>query len=146
MQYLGTKHDERSVAGMGDLPTVRLNGTAKNDATLYAPTTKGAIGSTTTIGVCTHTIEEQALHAGAEEPQWVTYKQTTIITLPSDNTSNEVQFDNTLETADVCVSCFFQEGGYWKQVVIDVAVTSSTVLVTFDEARTSQTFKIVIIR
>lgn len=149
MEYLGTQSSTDSIATLENVnakTSVTLNGTAVSNASIFAPTAQGATASTATSGIYTTRKEAQRLQSGTPTPSWVTTKQTTEFTTASDNTSRYATFSNALGTTDVCVSVYFYEGGTWKLILVDVSVTASTIQLTFDMARKSQTFKVVIIR
>ena len=153
MQHLGTTSQSKSIVTKDMLPssspsssvTVTLNGTATDTPSFYAPTPKGTAAATPTSGIYTTRTEAQRLQATSAAPEWVTVKQVTEVTLPSDNTSRYAAFTNKLATTDCSVDVFFYES-YWKRVLVDVNISDSTVQLIFDKARQSQKFKVVLIR
>lgn len=153
MQHLGTTSQSKSIVTKDMLPsssssssvTITLNGTATTSPNFYAPTSKGKIATSTISGIYTTRTEAQRLQATSAAPEWVTVKQVTEFTLPSDNTSRYATFTNKLATTDCSVDVFFYES-YWKRVLVDVNISDSTVQLIFDKARQSQKFKVVLIR
>ena len=154
MQHLGTTSQSKSIVTKDMLPsssssssvTVTLNGTATTSPNFYAPTTKGTAAATTTSGIYTTRTEAQRLQATSAAPTWLTVKQVTEFTLSSTNTSQYASFTNKLATTDCSVDVFFYESPYWKRVLVDVNLSTSTVQLIFDKPRQSQKFKVVLIR
>ena len=160
MQHLGTTTHDKSIvtkdmlsttssSGGGSTTssvTVTLNGTTTDTPSFYAPTTKGTAAAATTSGIYTTRTEAQRLQAGTSAPTWLTVKQITEFTLPSTNTSQYASFTNKLATTDCSVDVFFYESPYWKRVLVDVSLSTSTVQLIFEKPRKSQKFKVVLIR
>ena len=149
MEYLGTQAKDKSYAtkDMIDAKSaVSVNGTFRTTASIYAPTTSGSIAVTTTSGVYNTTVSTQRLQAGSSGPEWLTTKQVTEFTTSSTNTSAYATFPNQLGTTDVTVTTYFYESSQWRKVLLDVALTDTQVQLSFDMARKSQKFKVVMTR
>lgn len=153
MQHLGTTNHDKSIVTKDMLPTstsssitVTLNGTATDTPSFYAPTKKGTAAVTATSGIYTTITDAQRLQAATSAPTWITTKQVTTFTLPSDNTSRYATFTNKLATTDCHIDTFIYESPYWKRILIDVNISTSTVQLIFDKPRQSQKIKVVIIR
>ena len=149
MEYLGTQNQDKSYATKDMIDSksaVSVNGMFKATSSIYAPTTAGSIAVTTSSGIYNTTVSTQRLQAGSSGPEWVTTKQVTVFTTASTNTSAYATFANQLGTTDVTVTTYFYESSQWTKVLLDVALTDTQVQLSFDMARKSQKFKVVMTR
>ena len=149
MEYLGTQNQDKSYATKDMIDSksaVSVNGMFKATSSIYAPTTAGSIAVTTSSGIYNTTVSTQRLQAGSSGPEWVTTKQVTEFTTASTNTSAYATFANQLGTTDVTVTAYFYVSSQWRKVLLDVALTDTQVQLSFDMARKSQKFKVVMTR